>query len=752
MGAQPESFGNRRYAIDFWGKAWTRGSRGRKRDASDEMARESNVPDHAEASPSLVSLPACRDLLPQLDIADLRARLESSPWEKAGLGASWLREAAFAFGVQLFYERSHATAPHQLRPKRMVVESVLQAVEAEKEALGVSGGHVAHRRMRGHDSLLELSIAKAENEATAAGAEAVDLSFRPEFHAAPYGSLLAASLAKAERDTAAVGANDVRITLRCVETAMSQVRRQKRARVVFEWTATRGGSSLTARCERAANKLPEVLPLPYQIQTALKAFALPEAAKRLAIDAQSRPNTPAGTTIQCTHLGALKDNVVCLAGWCDNKDAVAAAFEPDPFLWPSTEGRGSHRLVGALWTWADEKVDMHWVAIARLDNLASNGQFWAPPAEIFRARVEALLREKADEETRLGKAKCLFVRVGWPDASDAKDASRAEAVFAFEHFFQDADRTMPDKVSVRLDHALDTDRRLPAHPQGRAIGGPQRTPIACSRACCHYMGSVHKCVWLRHLCQLGRYATHRRKRMAAIKEGEEVEHGPNRNRWQGAERPSDAGAQRYGRGAARLPWASTCQRGVLPQLGCHSQRRHPIAQVLLREDSKRGWPCWSACAPAGKYSLGDEPSGQYAVNMNAYWRWSAGHCICIPARNLMSLSDADFDMLAANTHPEWRTDCDYIRETRQRYFGNESLNAERNMNYYRSIEIASNEELFEEFGIPLSGSLAVDERTLSHMRAAKEEESRRQIAEAACTNVRLEKKRYMYTRMQLVLH
>ena len=66
------------------------------------------------------------------------------------------------------------------------------------------------------------------------------------------------------------------------------------------------------------------------------------------------------------------------------------------------------------------------------------------------------------------------------------------------------------------------------------------------------------------------------------------------------------------------------------------------------------------------------------------------------------------------------------------FFGNDCWNAERKMNYDRSIAIARNEKLFEEFGIPLSGILAVDERTLSHMRAAKEEEARRQVAEAQC--------------------
>ena len=117
---------------------------------------------------------------------------------------------------------------------------------------------------------------------------------------------------------------------------------------MFEWTATHGPSSLTGPCQCRADKLPEVLTLPYQFQTALKAVAVPEAAKRLAREAQTRQNTPAGTTIQCTYLGALKDNVVCPAGWCDNKDAVAATFEPDPFLWKNTESKGSHRLVGAL--------------------------------------------------------------------------------------------------------------------------------------------------------------------------------------------------------------------------------------------------------------------------------------------------------------------------------------------------------------------------------------------------------------------
>ena len=150
---------------------------------------------------------------------------------------------------------------------------------------------------------------------------------------------------------------------------------------------------------------------------------------------------------------------------------------------------------------------------------------------------------------------------------------------------------------------------------------------------------------------------------------------------------------------------------------------------------RTGQPHWSACAPAGKYSLGEGASGQYAVDMNAYWRWSGGHCICIPARDLVALSDADFDMLAANTHPKWRTDSDLMREIGR--FGSLTLYEERKGNYDRSIEIASNENLFEEFGIPLSGILDLDGRTLSQMLAAKEEEARRQSAEARCTHLLL---------------
>ena len=64
------------------------------------MARHGDARDHAESSPSHMRLPACRALLPKIDINDLRCRLGSSPWEAAGLGESWLREAAFAFGVK----------------------------------------------------------------------------------------------------------------------------------------------------------------------------------------------------------------------------------------------------------------------------------------------------------------------------------------------------------------------------------------------------------------------------------------------------------------------------------------------------------------------------------------------------------------------------------------------------------------------------------------------------------------------------
>ena len=46
-----------------------------------------------------------------------------------------MREAAFAFGVHLKYERSHASAPNPRKPKRVVVDEVIQAVEVEKGKL-----------------------------------------------------------------------------------------------------------------------------------------------------------------------------------------------------------------------------------------------------------------------------------------------------------------------------------------------------------------------------------------------------------------------------------------------------------------------------------------------------------------------------------------------------------------------------------------------------------------------------------------
>ena len=186
---------------------------------------------------------------------------------------------------------------------------------------------------------------------------------------------------------------------------MRQENGQNRWCVVFEWTVTRGSLSATRRCVRRAKGLPEVIPLPSEVRTALSALALPEEAQRVARAVRLRLRIPAETIVRCTHLGALKQHAACAAGWCNDTDAAVDAFEPDPFLWPETQGKSSHRDVAALWTWTDAAVEKHWIAFARLNNVASNGQAWAQPPSIFSDRAETLLREKADDDARIGKAR-----------------------------------------------------------------------------------------------------------------------------------------------------------------------------------------------------------------------------------------------------------------------------------------------------------------------------------------------------------
>ena len=60
----------------------------------------------------------------------------------------------------------------------------------------------------------------------------------------------------------------------------------------------------------------------------------------------------------------------------------------------------------------------------------------------------------------------------------------------------------------------------------------------------------------------------------------------------------------------------------------------------------------------------------------------------------------------------------------------EQLKEARTLNERTADDIGANEDLFEEFGIPLSGVLAVDERILEQLRAVQQDDESQQQAEA----------------------
>ncbi len=105
---------SRRYESSFWGKAWT--TTGADKGSGHANATFRCQKDAAAASPGgqeqfesdcVVNQAACRQLLMQLAPADLKQRLQRSPYSRNEMPAceSWLREAAAAFAVPLTEQR-----------------------------------------------------------------------------------------------------------------------------------------------------------------------------------------------------------------------------------------------------------------------------------------------------------------------------------------------------------------------------------------------------------------------------------------------------------------------------------------------------------------------------------------------------------------------------------------------------------------------------------------------------------------------
>ena len=125
---------NRRYDVDFWGKAGGRRKPGRKKGgaaaaAGDERLLAETLRDNEMDSQR------CRELLVALDEEELRSRLVASRWNDGGsvkalvadmasgraLDGRWLREAAAAFNVQ-------TKRDHRLLRQDTVAEAVAAAV------------------------------------------------------------------------------------------------------------------------------------------------------------------------------------------------------------------------------------------------------------------------------------------------------------------------------------------------------------------------------------------------------------------------------------------------------------------------------------------------------------------------------------------------------------------------------------------------------------------------------------------------
>ena len=123
----PPKIQNKRYAMDFWGKAWsgTAGGRGIKKEFPTESSRSDSIEARMAAGVE-VDLEQCRALLKTLEPEDLRTRLSNSRWQ-ATKQESWLCEAASAFSIGV-------KAQSKWRKKTEVIEEMMAAVQMSKEA------------------------------------------------------------------------------------------------------------------------------------------------------------------------------------------------------------------------------------------------------------------------------------------------------------------------------------------------------------------------------------------------------------------------------------------------------------------------------------------------------------------------------------------------------------------------------------------------------------------------------------------
>jgi hypothetical protein len=136
---------NRRYNIEFWGTPDMASSllnvpvRRAATGSRNSLPPSLSAQRQAELD-SAVDLASCKCLLTSLDPADLRRRLEASPWSVKHrlLGKSWLREAADAFVVPVHFKNAKGNMTQ--KRKATLVTDVLKAVAASR---GVEPGSAA---------------------------------------------------------------------------------------------------------------------------------------------------------------------------------------------------------------------------------------------------------------------------------------------------------------------------------------------------------------------------------------------------------------------------------------------------------------------------------------------------------------------------------------------------------------------------------------------------------------------------------
>ena len=129
----------RRYCAKVWGMMGSaRGGRGLRQ------------PGLTSGADYVWDLAACRKCLLQLDLQDLRGRLNRSPWQqgKAPNSINWLKEAAISFSVSLRKSQANG-APGAYRSKPEIIEDVLEHVkDLQTAGAGTAGWRDGSRRLQ----------------------------------------------------------------------------------------------------------------------------------------------------------------------------------------------------------------------------------------------------------------------------------------------------------------------------------------------------------------------------------------------------------------------------------------------------------------------------------------------------------------------------------------------------------------------------------------------------------------------------